>query len=93
MYSIYKYPFETSDVVELEIPEMAEILCVQTQAGKPCIWAKVDTEEIIEAPRRFRIFGTGHNLGGSADRLKYVGTYQINCGYLVFHVFEEITRG
>jgi hypothetical protein len=29
-------------VQEIEMPIGAEILCIQTQNEKPCIWAKVD---------------------------------------------------
>jgi len=47
------------------------------------LWALVDTEE-QKAGQSICIFGTGHPVefvGG------YLGTYQLNDGALVFHVF------
>jgi hypothetical protein len=37
-------------------------------------------------PRRFRVAGTGHELEPYVDR--YIGTFQMLGGTLVFHVFE-----
>jgi len=37
--------------------------------------------------RAFEIFGTGHNVPENGNR-KYIGTYQLMGGGLVFHCFE-----
>jgi len=84
--SIWKFPLETTDIQQIEMPVDAEILTVQTQNGKPNIWALVSTD----APKRkvsFEIFGTGHPVPENANR-RYVGTYQLSGGALVFHCFE-----
>ena len=84
--SIWKFPLETTDIQQIEMPADAEILTIQTQDEIPCIWALVSTD----APKRkvaFEIFGTGHPVPENAKR-KYVGTYQLRKGALVFHCFE-----
>lgn len=83
--SIGKFPLEVTDVQQIEMPNGAEILTIQTQDEIPCIWALVD----INAPKKkiaFEIFGTGHNVPENAER-RYVGTFQMRKGALVFHCF------
>lgn len=84
--SIWKFPLEITDVQQIEMPADAEILTIQTQDGQPCIWALVS----LNAPKKkvaFEIFGTGHPVPENAKR-RYVGTYQLSGGALVFHCFE-----
>lgn len=84
--TIYKYTLEATDVQQIEIPQGAEILCIQTQNETPCIWALVDPNATV-TKRVFEIFGTGHNVPENGNR-KYIGTFQLNQGALVFHCFE-----
>lgn len=66
------------------MPANAEVLYVEAQFSTPCLWALVDTDaELVE--RHFRVAGTGHPLNGS---LKHIGSFMLNNGTLVFHVFE-----
>jgi hypothetical protein len=83
---IYKYHFQDQEYQEIELPEEAEILCVQTQYGKPCIYALVDLDE-KPILRKFRIYSTGVTMAENESR-KYIGTFQLNGGFLVFHLFE-----
>jgi hypothetical protein len=53
--------------------------------GEPQIWALVEPDQ-PEAEVWFRIAGTGHPI--TDDIKRYVGTFQIDRGSLVFHVFE-----
>lgn len=85
METIYKYQLETTDEQLIEMPIGAEILTVQTQNGTPCIWAKVNTKN-ANFKYQFRIFGTGHPIE-SDFRGKYIGTYQLSGGALIFHVY------
>ena len=91
MQSIWKFPLEILEAQEIQIPSHSQVLCVQAQNGHPMLWALVfDTSE--NAPttlRTFHTYGTGHRH--ESIQGKYVGTYQINDGALVFHVFEEMT--
>ncbi len=81
--TIWKYDLSVTDEVELTIPRGAQILTVQTQGELPQLWVLVQPENETEI-RRFFTFGTGHPFTGGL----YVGTYQLNNGVLVLHVFE-----
>jgi len=71
---------------EIEMPKRAEILTVQLQHDRPCIWALVKPENEKEK-RTFFIAGTGEYDVESYD--EYVGTFQILAGDIVYHVFER----
>jgi len=73
------------DAFVLKMPKEAQILTVQVQYGKPCIWAVVDPTAPVEE-RKFRIAGTGHNL--QYDLMRYIGTFQLSEGKFIGHVFE-----
>jgi hypothetical protein len=83
---IYKYPLETVDSQVVNLPKFSRILCLQIQDSSPFIWAMVypDKETV---PIRFRTYGTGHEA--DEPHLSYLGTYQLEDGKLVFHVFVE----
>lgn len=83
---IYKYPLMVHDEVTIMMPAGANVLCVQTQGGQAQVWAVVDAESAYE-PRTFYVVGTGHPMPRDAGR--YVGTFQLEGGSLVFHVFES----
>jgi len=85
--TIWKYPMPIVDYYAFDMPEDAEVLTVQVQHGVPCIWATVDPNK-PKLPRGFFVRGTGHELG-LAESAKYVGTFQIELGGLVFHLFDE----
>lgn len=82
---IYKYPIESIDDQEIWMPSDAHILCVQVQGDIPCLWARVDPDALL-CVRRICVFGTGHPIDGHLD---YIGTYQLDGGSLVFHVYER----
>lgn len=90
MKTIYKYQLEVIEKQIVELPLGAQILTVQVQNGEPCIWAEVYNENKL-VKRVFEIFGTGHELreGMGVDR-KYIGTFQIHDGALVFHLYERL---
>jgi hypothetical protein len=88
MKTIYKYQLETTDFQTVMIPEKSNIIALQTQYEKPCIWVEVETEN-EKVPHVFRIFGTGHELQIGLG-MTYVGTYQIMNGSFVGHVYLTI---
>ena len=100
MERIYKYPLEITDFQEVDMPEGAEILCVQSHYAPygyekpysecPTLWAKVDDEKPC-VPRRIRIFGTGNPMEYEHE-LKYIGTCQMMNQKLVWHVFENYIK-
>lgn len=75
MAVVYKYPLVVTDRQLVTMPKEAKILSVQVQ--------KNGTEEVP-----IRIHGTGHNIP-DADRLAYIGTFQMPRYGLVFHAFLE----
>lgn len=87
MKSIWKFPLKAEGKQSIVIPEGAVLLDVQTQHQIPCLWALVDPEAEQET-RLVITHGTGHPVG--EDTGAYIGTYQINGGSLVFHVFEHV---
>lgn len=86
--TIWKFELKTTDNQFIEMPKGAQLLAVQTQFDKPCVWALVNPKAEKEK-RCFEIFGTGHTVSSDmgTDR-NYIGTYQLHGGSLVFHVFE-----
>lgn len=69
----------------IDMPHGAKILTVQMQHGEPQLWALVDPGAKTY-PRTFHTYGTGYTLPDYPG--KYVGTFQMAVGSLVFHVFE-----
>lgn len=91
MKQIWKFLLGGSTTILL-LPEDAQILTVQMQRDFPCLWALV-TPDLLNGRkhRTFVVYGTGHNILNS-EYLKYIGTYQMHEGALVFHVFEDQTK-
>ncbi len=91
MKAIWKYELETVDEQEILMPLGAEILTVQIQYGKPCIWCLVFVKDkglVINKPRMIKIFGTGHTIEDNYPGV-YIGTYQLEGGKGIFHVFDR----
>lgn len=84
MKTIWKFELHIDEPVTLLMPVGAEVLTVQAQGDIPCIWAIVDPNAETET-RRFYVRGTGHPL---REVGRYVDTFQLNGGALVFHLFE-----
>ncbi len=83
--TIGKFPLELVGEQVVQMPNGAQILCVQLQNGWPCIWALVDpTARLIE--RSITIVGTGHPFEASSIG-SYIGTVQLETSGLVWHVF------
>lgn len=89
--TVHKYPvpIPLSDWFHLDLPSGARVLAVQMQYGHPMIWVLVDPT--LPLTRRvFRLAGTGHPIDLVPEqRLEYVGTFQIDGGALIFHIFER----
>jgi hypothetical protein len=85
MHTIHKFQLVVTDRQTIKMPAGAEILCIQVQYTTPCIWARVNTDCQPEQ-REFLIYGTGHEHTEETGR--YIGTFQLHGGGLVFHLFE-----
>lgn len=85
--NVYKYELEITDEQSVKLPFGAEILTVQLQSNKCCLWALVDPRNELEE-RVICIYGTGHPIPDNI-KLKYITTFQIPHLGLVFHAFEK----
>lgn len=86
MITIWKFPLKVEDRQRISLPFGAELLSVQMQHDKPCLWARVHTDQPLE-DRVIFTQGTGNPIPEGAGR--FIGTYQLNGGNLVFHVFDS----
>lgn len=96
MYTVYKYHLTiTPDAQEILMPDGAEILMVADQRSTAKLWALVNTDKPM-TPRTFRVFATGQEIPTGViegNRLDYVGSFLMQAGLLVFHVFEDSDPG
>ncbi len=83
---IWKYPIRP-DLNDIQLPVDAEFLCVGVQQEQPQLWVKLDKNKPL-VTRRIRVYGTGHEVPNSPH--KYIGTFFLDQGSLVFHVFEQL---
>jgi len=85
--TIWKYPLAIETHQCILMPNGAQMLTVQIQGDQPCIWVLVEPDN----PYRLRdvyMYGTGHTIPVSKiAEHAYVGTFQLDSGRLVFHVF------
>ncbi len=86
MSTIWKYILTTADEQVVEMPNGAEILSCQMQGEDLYLWALVTPGADLKT-RLIRIHGTGHPVP-YAERLKFISTFQMHGGALIFHVFE-----
>lgn len=84
MKKIYKFQIELTEYQLLAMPKDAEIISAQSQDGRICLWAIVDTEQDEIVYRHILLVGTGHRVLDNAK--KFIGTVQQ--GAFVWHLFE-----
>lgn len=87
MKTIWKFPLKVADVQQVEMPLPATVLTVQPQGMDVCAWAEVDPKG-VKAKVSIAIVGTGHPM--PEGRLRYINTFQLSGGALVFHAYEII---
>lgn len=89
--AVWKFDLEVTDIQTISIPSEFKILSIQVQDNTPRIWALVDPSKPAQRVQLLT-FGTGHPIEGSnltkVTRGEFIGTYQMNGGTLVFHVFR-----
>lgn len=83
---IWKFPlFTIIDEQTIEMPKDAEILSVQAQRGKLCIWALVNPKA-RKVKITFHLFETGQPV--PKNKGTFIGTFQLHKGTLVLHLFK-----
>ena len=90
--TVWKFPIEVADTVEIELPVGAEILHADEQQGVPMLWVLVDPLETMKQVRKLRFAGTGHHIytKNGVQELDYVSTFLMAGGALVWHIFEVV---
>lgn len=84
MKRIFKWALAMDDFQSIEVPNDTEFLTVQTQYDQPQVWG-ICTPEAPKKSVSIRIAGTGHPI--NHDLGKYLGTFQMRGGSLIFHAF------
>lgn len=86
MKTVWKFAIVESDLVELQVPEDAQLIHVDNQGPlQGCLWFLVDDAK-PRVTRRYTVRGTGHDCSNVGP---HVGSYQLRAGTYVFHVFEH----
>jgi len=93
MLTIWKFPLKPG-FFKVSMPKGARVLSVQTQrtrdsvSGEAMMWALCDDSPTTEKELRdFLTLGTGHDAS-AVRNMRFVGTFQLDDGALVFHLFE-----
>jgi hypothetical protein len=85
MRTIWKFLVEPFDEIKIEMPKGAEILTVQNQKENIQLWAIVNPN-VEKEIRKFHVYSIGQEMNNINEI--YIGTFQIDNGDLVFHLFE-----
>lgn len=83
---VYKYPIPVSGEFIFDLPKGSKPLCVQTQQGQPQMWVATDPMAPL-VKHMFHLCGTGDDRE-DINPSTYLGTFQVQGGTLVFHVFD-----
>ena len=83
---ILKYYIPIRDEFKIEMLA-GPVLHVDTQRGVPCIWVKTRDGDDNFIIRTFQVIGTGQFFND--ENLSYIGTFQQEDGYLIWHLFEK----
>jgi hypothetical protein len=84
--TIWKFELQVIDHQIVNMPAFAEILTVQMQHDKVCLWARVNPDADREV-RIIEIYGTGHAFASVSRQRRYIATFQMHSGD--FHAFEN----
>ncbi len=93
---IVKYELTVSEMFRLELQKGAEVLSVMVDNNTPKLYVLVDPEITYTISRFFEIVPTGHTLraglhpDGRLIARKFIGSFQINNGNYIGHVFERL---
>ena len=82
---IWKWVLNVTDRQTIKMPALATLLSVQMQGSACCLWALCDPNAPDEQ-RTLAIYGTGNPMPDDPGR--YIATFQMSGGELVFHVFD-----
>ena len=84
MKRIFKWTLAMDDFQSIDVPEDTQFLTVQTQYEQPQVWG-ICTPGASKKSVTIRLAGTGHPIDDNPG--KYLGTFQLMNGSLIFHAF------
>lgn len=82
---IWKYKIGLTDRQSVIMQSGPKILFVGVQGESIYLWAEVDPET-TKQPRLISVYGTGHAMPDNPGR--YIGTFMLDFGRFVFHVYD-----
>jgi hypothetical protein len=89
---VHKHPVYVGETL-LQLPRGARFLSVQVQNDQPQSWWLVDPNpDPFDGPLdmvRLVVIGTGHHWDDRLDHWKFLGTFQLEDGAFVGHLFQE----
>jgi hypothetical protein len=88
MQSIYKYELAIADGKQvIRMPRLSMVLHADMRRGKLYLWALVDTGDVPQVFRTFKVYGTGEEILYYIGNMIHVSTV-LTPDDLVWHVFE-----
>lgn len=85
---ILKYTLQVDSFQEIDIPKSGKIISLQVQHNMPVIWVQcVGNGKEQKTKRKFITLTTGLEHVNN-ETLYYIGTYQLNNGNFVGHLYE-----
>lgn len=92
MTTIWKFPLKVADRQTVKMPLPAMVRSVQAQGDQVCLWAEV-APDLAKCDIEIIIVGTGHEIPDiESGHLRYISTFQMHSGALVFHAYEVVHR-
>lgn len=88
MRAVFKYTLQLLKWQTIAIPVGGKILCIDAQSNEPCMWVEVDTFETNRILVSIELYCTGESFS-DANR-EYLGTFQIEAGAYVYHVYKVL---
>lgn len=82
---IWKTQIDVRRRIEVKVPAGSKWLSVQPQYDDVSLWFECDPAAPLET-RTLSLYGTGSDIVG--DPGDYIGTFQIEDGNYVFHLYE-----
>lgn len=86
MSVVWKFPLAPVTEQAVVMPAGAEILHVDEQDGRVCLWALVDPDASL-VEKLISIRGTGEPIDAEWKGPRHIGTVLTAGGQLVWHVF------
>lgn len=86
--TIWKYILKVDNEQVIDMPFGAQFLSVQVQHGEPCLWVRCQSNA-QEVPVKVVTVSTG-NPAEHVEGMQFVGTYQLDNGGFVRHVFVQV---